>query len=50
MIWTLDVCCTYRALGIQSTPGVSINDSEEGRTVHNIETQASMLTAQFKIR
>ena len=36
-----------RALGIRSTSGVSINDSE-GRTVHNIETQASLLTAHFK--
>ena len=37
-----------RALGIRSTSGVSINDSE-GRTVHNIETQASLLTAHFKV-
>ena len=36
-----------RALGIRATSGVSVNDSE-GRTSHNVETQASLLTAHFK--
>ena len=37
-----------RALGIRSTSGVSITDSEV-RALHNIETQASLLTAHFKV-